>query len=159
MIATKSIEIKKANLQKRKIKQQLSPKTGLGPKILIFLLSLKIQKFPTNQTFLQLKLQMLIKTPIFWHFYLKCQIYIEINISSYTIGKVFSQVVFNNLGWQSCIAFFSQIIVPTETYIRFLIILLWLLLKLCKYWEILLIISSPRFLYSWTLTIGIALQI
>ena len=45
------------------------------------------------------------KAPIFRHFDLECHMRIEIDASSYAIGKVFSQLTFDNLGWYYPVAY------------------------------------------------------
>ena len=59
--------------------------------------------------------QTFVKTPIFYHFDLKHHIWIETDISGYAIGKVFSQLILDNLGQWYPVVFFSCKMIPVET--------------------------------------------
>ena len=43
--------------------------------------------------------QTFFKTPILYHFDLKCHIWIETDVSGYAISGVLSQLIFNDSGW------------------------------------------------------------
>lgn len=61
--------------------------------------------FKDKLIFIKLK-QAFVKTLIFYHFNLECHIQIKTNISHYTIDKVFSQLVLNNLNQLHPMIFF-----------------------------------------------------
>ena len=51
--------------------------------------------------------QAFVKVLILYYFDLECYIRIEIDISDYAIGEIFSQLTLDNLGQQYLVAFFS----------------------------------------------------
>ena len=53
--------------------------------------------FKTRLAFTKLK-QAFVKVPIFYHFDPKCHIWIEMDVLSYVICGIFSQLALNNLG-------------------------------------------------------------
>ena len=59
--------------------------------------------------------QMFLKTPILHHFDPKYYIRIEMDISDYTIGGVFSQLTLDNLGRWHPVAFFSKKMILAKT--------------------------------------------
>lgn len=66
----------------------------------------------TKQAFVKLR-QMFIKLLIFNYFDLKCYIWIEINISTYTIYDILNQLT-SDIGQQNPIAYFFQKIILTK---------------------------------------------
>ena len=56
--------------------------------------------------------QVFFKAPILYHLDLERHIWIETDVSSYTIGGVLSQLTLDNLGEWHLVAFFSRKIIP-----------------------------------------------
>ena len=59
--------------------------------------------------------QAFVKAPILHHFDLECHIQIEIDVPSYIIGRVFSQLTSDDLDQWYPMTFYSQKIIPAET--------------------------------------------
>ena len=59
--------------------------------------------------------QVFLKAPILHYFDLKLHIRIEIDVSSYAIGEVFSQLTLDNLGQWYPVAFFSHKMIIAKT--------------------------------------------
>ena len=59
--------------------------------------------------------QAFFKAPILYHFDLERHIQIKTNVSGYVIGRVLSQLTSDDLGRCHLVAFFSRMMIPTET--------------------------------------------
>ena len=67
-----------------------------------------------RMVFIKLR-QAFIKDSILHHFDLECHIRMEIDASSYAIGKVLSQLTLDNLGQWHLVVFFLQKMIPART--------------------------------------------
>lgn len=60
--------------------------------------------------------QLFIKTPILYHFDLKCHIWFETDVSNYDIDKVLSQLTLDHSAWWHVIVFIFKKIIMTKTW-------------------------------------------
>ena len=97
----------KNNEVEKKVQKRLKSK-NLSKSILDFLIS------GAKIVFTELR-QVFFKAPILYYFYLEYHIRIEIDVSSYATGGVFSQLTLDGLGQLHPIAFFSQMMIFAET--------------------------------------------
>ncbi len=62
--------------------------------------------------------QAFIEVSILNHFDLEHHIQIQIDISDYAIGEIFSQLTLDDLDWWNQMVFFSQKMIPVETWYK-----------------------------------------
>ena len=70
-----------------------------------------------KKPFIKLR-QAFVEAPILNHFDSKCHIQIEIDVSGYAIGGIFSQLTLNDLGQWHPVAFSSKKMILVETWYK-----------------------------------------